>query len=57
MHFPFRVWKSVKKIQGRLIRELEKKFSKRRALSHSQPDIPAQDLLFCVFNAKTTKTA
>merc|ERR1712050_577180 len=29
VHFPFRVWKSVKKIQGRLIRELEKKFSKK----------------------------
>merc|ERR1712113_548047 len=28
-YFPFRVWKSVKKIQGRLIRELEKKFSKK----------------------------
>merc|ERR1712039_627915 len=29
VHFPFRVWKSVTKIQGRLIRELEKKFSKK----------------------------
>merc|ERR1712113_136500 len=29
VYFPFRVWKSVKKIQGRLIRELEKKFSKK----------------------------
>ena len=29
IHVPFRVWKTVKKIQGRLIRELEKKFSKR----------------------------
>merc|ERR1712007_332731 len=29
VHFPFRVWKSVQKIQGRLIRELEKKFSKK----------------------------
>merc|ERR1712113_850521 len=28
-YFPFRVWKNVKKIQGRLIRELEKKFSKK----------------------------
>merc|ERR1711972_1032806 len=27
--FPFRVWRIVQKIQGRLIRELEKKFSKR----------------------------
>merc|ERR1712083_418944 len=29
VHFPFRVWKTVQKIQGRLIRELEKKFSKK----------------------------
>merc|ERR1719238_2702362 len=29
VYFPFRVWKSVKRIQGRLIRELEKKFSKK----------------------------
>merc|ERR1712242_301617 len=29
VYFPFRVWKSVRKMQGRLIRELEKKFSKR----------------------------
>merc|ERR1712216_94896 len=29
IHFPFRVWKSVRKIHGRLIRELEKKFSKK----------------------------
>merc|ERR1712216_274498 len=28
VHFPFRCWKTVKKIQGRLIRELEKKFNK-----------------------------
>mmetsp|Transcript_60887 Transcript_60887/g.156941 ORF Transcript_60887/g.156941 Transcript_60887/m.156941 type:complete len:193 (+) Transcript_60887:71-649(+) len=30
--FPFRVWKSVQKIQGRLIRELEKKFSKKHVI-------------------------
>merc|ERR1719378_1676048 len=29
---PFRSWKSVQKIQGRLIRELEKKFSKRHVV-------------------------
>merc|ERR1719198_2421286 len=29
VHFPFRCWKTVQKIQGRLIRELEKKFSKK----------------------------
>eukprot|EP00747_Dinoflagellata_sp_TGD_P087185 gnl/TRDRNA2_/TRDRNA2_163557_c0_seq19.p1 gnl/TRDRNA2_/TRDRNA2_163557_c0~~gnl/TRDRNA2_/TRDRNA2_163557_c0_seq19.p1 ORF type:complete len:211 (-),score=63.69 gnl/TRDRNA2_/TRDRNA2_163557_c0_seq19:116-694(-) len=32
VHFPFRVWKAVKKIQGRLIRELEKKFSKKHVI-------------------------
>eukprot|EP00933_Yihiella_yeosuensis_P049091 TRINITY_DN456_c0_g1_i14.p1 TRINITY_DN456_c0_g1~~TRINITY_DN456_c0_g1_i14.p1 ORF type:complete len:194 (+),score=58.80 TRINITY_DN456_c0_g1_i14:73-654(+) len=29
VNVPFRVWKTVRKIQGRLIRELEKKFNKR----------------------------
>mmetsp|Transcript_13073 Transcript_13073/g.34567 ORF Transcript_13073/g.34567 Transcript_13073/m.34567 type:complete len:194 (+) Transcript_13073:63-644(+) len=29
VHFPFRVWKTVQKVQGRLIRELEKKFNKK----------------------------
>merc|ERR1712032_1090664 len=28
--FPFRVWRSVQKIQGRLIRELEKKMAKKQ---------------------------
>merc|ERR1712157_641738 len=32
IHFPFRVWKTVKKIQGRLIRELEKKFNKKHVV-------------------------
>merc|ERR1719221_2012189 len=32
VHFPFRVWKIVKKIQGRLIRELEKKMSKKHVI-------------------------
>merc|ERR1719293_562811 len=32
IYFPFRVWKTVKKIQGRLIRELEKKFSKKHVI-------------------------
>eukprot|EP00931_Biecheleriopsis_adriatica_P036077 TRINITY_DN207_c1_g1_i3.p1 TRINITY_DN207_c1_g1~~TRINITY_DN207_c1_g1_i3.p1 ORF type:complete len:217 (+),score=64.60 TRINITY_DN207_c1_g1_i3:72-653(+) len=32
VHVPFRVWKTVKKIQGRLIRELEKKFNKRSVI-------------------------
>merc|ERR1719183_2722771 len=30
--FPFRVWRTVQKIQGRFIRELEKKFSKRQVV-------------------------
>merc|ERR1712179_241825 len=32
VYSPFRVWKNVKKIQGRLIRELEKKFSKKHVI-------------------------
>merc|ERR1712151_161346 len=32
VHFPFRVWKTVCKIQGRLIRELEKKFNKKHVV-------------------------
>merc|ERR1712014_309667 len=32
VYFPFRVWKNVKKIQARLLRELEKKFNKRRVV-------------------------
>ncbi|CAE7350091.1 RPS7 [Symbiodinium sp. CCMP2592] len=32
VHFPFRVWKTVKKIQGRLIRELEKKFTRKHVV-------------------------
>merc|ERR1712226_350452 len=30
VHFPFRVWKIVQKIQGRPIRELEKKITKKQ---------------------------
>merc|ERR1712194_798727 len=32
IHVPFRAWKSVKKVHGRLIRELEKKFSKKHVV-------------------------
>ncbi|CAE8713030.1 unnamed protein product [Polarella glacialis] len=32
VHVPFRVWKTVREIQGRLIRELEKKFAKRHII-------------------------
>merc|ERR1712150_219059 len=39
IHFPFRVWKSVKKIQGRLIRELEKKFNKKHVVFIAQRTI------------------
>ncbi|CAK0810943.1 unnamed protein product [Prorocentrum cordatum] len=37
VHFPFRVWGAVKKIQGRLIRELEKKFQKKHVVFVAQP--------------------
>merc|ERR1719265_1345983 len=30
---PYRAWKAVKKVQGRLIREMEKKLSKRHSSS------------------------
>merc|ERR1719359_630186 len=36
---PFRVWKNVQKIQGRLIRELEKKFSKKHIVFVAQRTI------------------
>merc|ERR1712113_712108 len=39
IHFPFRVWKSVKKVHGRLIRELEKKFSKKHVVFVAQRTI------------------
>merc|ERR1712232_1080321 len=32
VYFPYRVWKNVRKIQARLLRELEKKFNKRRVV-------------------------
>merc|ERR1719164_125761 len=36
---PYRSWKSVRKVQGRLIRELEKKFSKRHVVFTAQRTI------------------
>mmetsp|Transcript_18733 Transcript_18733/g.65406 ORF Transcript_18733/g.65406 Transcript_18733/m.65406 type:complete len:193 (-) Transcript_18733:70-648(-) len=39
VHFPFRVWKTVQKIQGRLIRELEKKFNKKHVIFVAQRTI------------------
>mmetsp|Transcript_41068 Transcript_41068/g.108854 ORF Transcript_41068/g.108854 Transcript_41068/m.108854 type:complete len:194 (-) Transcript_41068:70-651(-) len=32
VYFPYRVWQSVRKIQGRLVRELEKKFQKKQVV-------------------------
>merc|ERR1711937_1016166 len=32
VHFPYRIWKNVRKIHGRLIRELEKKFSQKHVV-------------------------
>merc|ERR1712137_1480778 len=31
-YFPYRCWKTVRKVQGRLLRELEKKFGKRHVV-------------------------
>merc|ERR1719162_2502165 len=39
IHAPFRVWKFVKKVQGRLIRELEKKLPKRQVIFVAQRTI------------------
>merc|ERR1711907_32272 len=32
VYFPYRCWKTVRKVQGRLLRELEKKFGKRHVV-------------------------
>ena len=54
VYFPFRVWKNVRKIQARLIRELEKKFSKRRVVFVANRTIVAirsivDDISFYIF--------
>merc|ERR1712217_977789 len=43
VHFPFRVWKAVRKIQARLIRELEKKFSKKHVVFVANRTILSKD--------------
>merc|ERR1740129_859589 len=43
IHFPFKVWKSVKKIQGRLIRELEKKFNKKHVIFIAKRTVLGKD--------------
>merc|ERR1712129_353488 len=43
VHFPFRVWKNVKKIQGRLIREMEKKFNKKHVIFTAKRTILGKD--------------
>ena len=39
VHCPFRVWKNVKKVQGRLIREMEKKLPKKQIVFVAQRTI------------------
>merc|ERR1712087_1001477 len=39
IHFPFRIWKNVRKVHGRLVRELEKKFSKKHVVFVAQRTI------------------
>ena len=39
VHAPFRVWKNVKKVQGRLIREMEKKLPKKHIVFIAQRTI------------------
>lgn len=36
IHFPYRIWKHVRKIHGRLVREMEKKFSKKHVVFIAQ---------------------
>mmetsp|Transcript_29228 Transcript_29228/g.91083 ORF Transcript_29228/g.91083 Transcript_29228/m.91083 type:complete len:194 (+) Transcript_29228:79-660(+) len=43
VYFPYRVWKNVRKIQGRLIRELEKKFSKKHVVFVANRTILSKD--------------
>merc|ERR1712217_153553 len=43
VHFPFRVWRNVRKIQSRLIRELEKKFSKKHVIFVANRTILSKD--------------
>eukprot|EP00919_Chromeraceae_sp_WS-2016_P069746 GHVR01165360.1.p1 GENE.GHVR01165360.1~~GHVR01165360.1.p1 ORF type:complete len:198 (+),score=43.08 GHVR01165360.1:37-630(+) len=42
VYFPYKVWKNVTKIQGRLVRELEKKFNKKHVILVAQRTMVAE---------------
>mmetsp|Transcript_17940 Transcript_17940/g.56904 ORF Transcript_17940/g.56904 Transcript_17940/m.56904 type:complete len:194 (+) Transcript_17940:79-660(+) len=52
VYFPYRVWKNVRKIQGRLVRELEKKFSKKHVTFVAQRTILNENFRRLGFKAR-----